>query len=90
MTKDELIAQKVKELEALMADDTQYESKPGYIIEESEWNKAKIEDLEKIVDFQVARLIMRRVDEVYGYKHSNEYQRPLFEEFQRVVRELNE
>jgi hypothetical protein len=89
-TKDELIAEKVKELEALMADDTLYESKPGYIIEESEWNKCPIDVLETIVDINVAKLIMRRVDEMYGVKHSNEYQRPLYEEYSKLLRDLNE
>ena len=91
-TKEELIAEKVKELEALIADDTQYEYEPKSreIIEESEWNKAPIEELEKIVEFSVARLIMKRVDEMYGVKHSNNYQRPLFEEYSKILRELNE
>ena len=95
MNKDELIAQKVRELEALMADDTQYESNDSksnsrYIIEESEWNKCPVDVLKAIMDVNIAKMIMKRVDEMYGVKHSNEYQKPLYEEYQNILKSLNE
>lgn len=89
MTKEEKIAILTKELlDVINSPDEQ-----GNNLSESDNLAARcnktINELHQLnVDTNIVRQIMRRVDEVYGKADNYKLTKPLYEEFTRIIKEL--
>lgn len=89
MTREEQIELLTKQLLTLINTPTTNDTEPEDVAVEIKSVERTVNDLKTLnVDTNVVRLIMNRVDEIYGRKHSNIYATPLYEEFSRIIKTL--